>query len=372
LNNGSGLFTMTRAILPVGTGETMDSESGHWPLGTTLADLNGDGLPELIVTGDNTSSFQKLTRTTILWNRSGAFSENDKTELPVPSPFTKHIELDAQSIDLNGDGLPDLVVVGTQGEPFYDGWFVQLLVNRGDRTFVDITTNRLAAGDVAGGTPGAATGAPWPKWVKVLDFNADDFPDFSVEYFPGSGLPQSQPLIYLNDGRGFFSTLRVRDFVSPGNELVLGGAHLMPTRNGYSFITPYRDPRNSGLRLRGLLARKPYRDRTSPSGPPSQISSGASIYSSNGQYQLTYQLDGNLVIFDTRANMALWATNTAGTTPGLLTMQSDGNLVLSDGAGIPRWASNTGGNPGAYFVLQNDGNLVIHSASDQLLWDRFR
>ena len=38
-----------------------------------------------------------------------------------------HIDLDAAAIDADGDGRLDLVIVGTQFDPFYDGWFVQLL-----------------------------------------------------------------------------------------------------------------------------------------------------------------------------------------------------------------------------------------------------
>jgi VCBS repeat protein len=268
LNDGAGQFTMTRANIPAGPGQTMDAQTGHWFLSTTLADLNGDGLPELILggSGTNPAPYSKLTRTTILWNHRGAFSDGDKTELPFPSPFSAiHIDLDVQPIDFNEDGLPDLVIVGSQASPqvFYDGWFVQLLLNQGNGTFVDVTASRLAASDAFGGTPGVATGAPWPVYVKVLDYNGDGFPDFSVEYWggggPGSGLPPGQPLIYINDGTGHFSTLKVRDFVAPGNAWALGGGHLVPTRNGYSFFTPYLQPGKSGLYLTGLLATKPYR-----------------------------------------------------------------------------------------------------------------
>jgi VCBS repeat protein len=269
LNDGAGRFTMTRANIPAGPGEAMDAQSGHWFLGTTLADLDGDGLPELILaaSGTNPAPYSKLTHTTILWNERGAFNDSNKTELPYPSPFgTTHIDLDTQPIDFNGDGLPDLVIVGSQVSPqvFYDGWFVQLLQNQGNSRFVDVTASRLAPSDTFGGTPDIATGSPWPLWVKVLDYNEDGFPDFSVEYWPpdaGShrGLLPSQPLIYLNDGTGHFSTLKVGDFVTHGNEWVLGGGHLVRTRNGYSFITPYMQPGKSGLLLTGLLATKPYR-----------------------------------------------------------------------------------------------------------------
>ena len=92
LNDGSGRFTMTRAILPVGPGEAMDMDSGHWSLATTITDLNGDGLPELILGADNgVPSVDKLTQTTILWNRSGAFTDKDKTVLRAPLPFRTHL-----------------------------------------------------------------------------------------------------------------------------------------------------------------------------------------------------------------------------------------------------------------------------------------
>jgi len=269
LNNGSGQFTMTRQPIPVAAQQTLDLESGHQFNGATLTDLDGDGLPELIITGNNVSSFDKLTHSTILWNRSGVFNDASKTELPTSSlPFATHIDLDAQAIDANGDGLPDLVIVGTQGQPFYDGWFVQLLLNRGDHTFVDATESNLGADDRFGGVSGVATRTSWPIWVKVLDYNGDGFPDFAVEY--SYFLQQSQPLIFLNDGTGHFTTLKVGDFVTAGNEWMLGSAHLVPTRNGYSFITLQLYPGSGGLLLTGLLANKPYRVHSVSTGTPSQ------------------------------------------------------------------------------------------------------
>lgn len=261
LNTGSGLFTLTRDIIPVGRDAILDTSTYHIFPGETLADLDGDGLPELIVTADASVSFKKLRQTTILWNRAGAFAENDSTALPAPKVFVNtRLDHNVQHIDVNQDGLPDLVVVGTQAG--YSGWFVQIFVNKGNRRFVDETADRLPQGEASGGTAGEP--APYPSRVQVLDFNQDGAPDFFVSFSrdlpSNTAFTQGQPLVWLNDGAGRFSTLKVGDFIAPGQESLLGGKpYLMATRHGYSFITLQNFGATNGLRVTGLLATKPYR-----------------------------------------------------------------------------------------------------------------
>jgi hypothetical protein len=72
------------------------------------------------------------------------------------------------------------------------------------------------------------------------------------------------------------------------------------------------------------------------------------------------QTDGNLVIYQSGIG-ALWG---AGTTGGYfrgfaVTMQDDGNLVLSSRGNARLGVSNTGNQPGAWMEMQNDGNLVV-------------
>lgn len=101
-----------------------------------------------------------------------------------------------------------------------------------------------------------------------------------------------------------------------------------------------------------------------------QFLPGASFRSASGRFRLTYQTDGNLVLYDDRDRIPLWATHTGGTSPGQAILQTDGNLVVYDGAGAAVYSSGTPGNPNAYLVVQDDGNLVIYDASDQPVWDR--
>lgn len=221
------------------------------------------------------------------------------------------------SEDLNGDGHQDLVVLGSND------------TNRGGYNV----------------------------------FNHDGAPDFYVQFAPGSQwLRQDQPLIWLNDGAGHFSTLKVGDFVPPGKEWLIGSDLLVATRNGYTFITTQRFP-GRGLEFAGLLASTPYRT-TLPILP------GGVIRSDNGQFRLTYQADGNLVLNDARDGTSLWSTATGGSQPGRAFMQADGNFVVYDAAGVARWSSETGDNPGAYLWVRDDGGLAVFRADGQTLWSR--
>lgn len=96
-----------------------------------------------------------------------------------------------------------------------------------------------------------------------------------------------------------------------------------------------------------------------------QLSGGQSMLSPDGRFQLSMQLDGNLVLY--MGSQALWDTHTWGTSADRAVFQPDGNLVVYAGA-TPLWSSGTWGNPGSELALQNDGNLVIYSPEGVAIW----
>ena len=85
----------------------------------------------------------------------------------------------------------------------------------------------------------------------------------------------------------------------------------------------------------------------------------------NGNFKLTLQDDGNLVITDNGAPE--WASNTAGSSAERATFQDDGNFVLYNGDGSAAWASDSKDRGGERITLQRDRNLVIY-AGDQSVW----
>ncbi len=99
-----------------------------------------------------------------------------------------------------------------------------------------------------------------------------------------------------------------------------------------------------------------------------QLLPGESIGSENGRYFLTYQTDGNLVLYDDRDSTALWATDTAGSSPGVAVLQTDGNFVVYDDRSAALWSSGTSGKPNAYLAVQDDGTLVIYREDGQPIW----
>lgn len=132
---------------------------------------------------------------------------------------------------------------------------------------------------------------------------------------------------------------------------------------------------NEGAGSPELLANSQFLDYdpppppTPPCGDSDCLLSGEILYpgwyleSTSMQYILSYQGDGNLVMYDSSWNV-LWAANTDGTDANIAAMQGDGNFVVyDDGWNVP-WASNTQGNNGAWLIIQNDGNLVIYGANN--------
>jgi len=263
LNTGSGQFTRSNAGLPTGNNQILDPYSGHNFSTATLADLDGDGRADLIAGGGSLKP-----RATILWNRAGLFAATDTTLLPKPASFPNTSTDSAiASIDVNQDGLPDLVSVGRQLT--FHGWYLQILVNHGNHTFVDETADRVQPADASRGTEGVDTASVIPKGggLQILDFNQDGAPDISVGFQPDlvATLTPDQPLVWLNDSAGHFSTLTVGDFVAAGKGTVLGTGRLVATRNGYSFINvSFNGKVGRPLTVTGMLATKPYRLRVYP------------------------------------------------------------------------------------------------------------
>ena len=107
---------------------------------------------------------------------------------------------------------------------------------------------------------------------------------------------------------------------------------------------------------------------------------GQSIYSPNGDYHLTFQSDGNLVLYD-KNKRAIFNTGTQGkgTTCSL---QEDGNLVVYDGVNRALWYSQTQASFDRKFAssdwkpykltVSNNGTVQLVSSTGRVAWEEPR
>ena len=93
-------------------------------------------------------------------------------------------------------------------------------------------------------------------------------------------------------------------------------------------------------------------------------------FSNNKKYFLTFQDDGNLVLYKIidNKNIFTWATMTNGN--GIkCVFQDDGNFVIYNSKDFPIWATMTNNKSADNIKIQDDGNLVMYSSNYQVLWN---
>ena len=101
--------------------------------------------------------------------------------------------------------------------------------------------------------------------------------------------------------------------------------------------------------------------------PGQRLGPGEQLVSATGGYVLTMQTDGNLVLYaaDRRVLFQSRTGRNAGT---VLVMQTDGNLVLYAPGNRAIWASNTAAHANSVLVLQGDGNAVVYAPGNRPIW----
>jgi hypothetical protein len=101
--------------------------------------------------------------------------------------------------------------------------------------------------------------------------------------------------------------------------------------------------------------------------PGQALTPGQSLYSPDRRYRLSYQVDGNLVIYRYDGAVA-WHTYTFGRSAGRAVMQHDGNFVVYDAQNVAAWHSQTFGHPGAYLLVNNSGTISLANSLGFPLW----
>ena len=134
--------------------------TGTQPVSVTVADVNGDGMPDLIVANNGSNTVSVLLNTTAPGATTPSFA-TQQTFATGTQPFS------VTAADVNGDGKPDLIVTN------YGGNTVSVLLNT---TAPGATTPSFATQQTF------ATGSE-PVSVTAADVNGDGMPDLIVANF---------------------------------------------------------------------------------------------------------------------------------------------------------------------------------------------
>lgn len=173
--------------------------TGHGPRWISVADVNHDKHPDLLV-----ANAEAGTVTVLLGDGKGQFRE--AADSPVDAG---HLPNDIAVADMNGDGNLDLVIADHQSP------YVRVLLGDGRGGF------RLAPG-----SPVDMHSNPHPHGVAVADFNGDGKPDVAtdswgdnqIELLLGDGKGGLvTPGRYFAVGRRPYERLRTADFNHDGN-----------------------------------------------------------------------------------------------------------------------------------------------------------
>jgi len=219
LGDGTGKFTESISVLP----SELTGKDAIRSTSAQFSDLNSDGWQDLVIGNDGNVNNSK-TQSIVYWNDRGKFTNSHFSLIPNGYFGIKNEQiLDAQTGDLDGDGIKEIVLLSTQNIPFYDGWNLQALKLSGEK-ISDFTTSAFGENIHKMGIPNKTTSSPWITFIKLVDVNKDGTLDILFDGIQmGNSIDQStMPILYLNDGFAHFSPIFAGDLLKAFPEKEIG------------------------------------------------------------------------------------------------------------------------------------------------------
>lgn len=227
LGDGSGRFSVRNDLLPAEAGPIPGM---HYVMSSAIGDLDGDGVDDLVIgLADGQPTQPPVSGWIFLSNGQPNLADAKKVFLPVGRfglENTKHNSMNLA--DLDGDGRLDIIIGQTAGTPYYAGRQLQVLMNRGQGTFVDETDLRVAAA--------IRPEAQGEGISIIMDINGDGY----LDIVDSAGGKPDDVAILVNDGTGKFKRIPtaqlplVQNFHLAGNETWEGESY-GNSRSGYIY-----------------------------------------------------------------------------------------------------------------------------------------
>jgi hypothetical protein len=209
INDGNGKLVLSQERLPAILRPAGFEAGWTWSM---LGDLNQDGYDDAVMgVWDKRGGPSEV----FLNDGRGSFAGAQGIALPASGIHLETV-IGIETIDLNGDALPDLmlsVVNGGDAPDFYRIPYLQLLINDGNGRFHDETQLRFPQPL----TRPAEAPAEWYLSATAVDFNGDGLQDILLDN------PFATSKVMFNDGSGKFN---------PGWESPVGAHVVVADVNG--------------------------------------------------------------------------------------------------------------------------------------------
>ena len=198
INDGNGNFTTHEFI---NLDWQRQNQYGN-PMSSVMTDLNNDSFDDIIFWNfDNRSSWSSADEGYILLSDNSPNIKNwSKIPLPVgPFGYDRNKYNHAAAGDINNDGFMDVVVAITRDLPYYEGAYIQVLLNNGSGELIDITESNFSEQPRSASHHGEGN-------IYLRDMNLDgnlDIVHSTRDY--NSGYHGSH--IAINDGMGKFESI---------------------------------------------------------------------------------------------------------------------------------------------------------------------